>query len=88
MPSRTLATLSILAAGVLAPATVADAAAKKASAYPTVKKIPPMTVSVGETMTITGKNFVKGKDKNTVVFRRDGQAHHLRQGRRPLERPA
>ena len=69
MPSRTLATLSVLAAAVLAPAGVADAAAK----YPTVKKIAPMTVSVGETMTVTGSGFVKGKGKNTVVFRRAGE---------------
>ena len=73
MPSRTLATLTILAAGILAPATAADAAAKKVSKYPTVKKIAPMTVSVGETMTLTGTGYVKGKGKNTVVFRRAGK---------------
>ena len=32
-----------------------------------------MTVAVGETMTITGSGYVKGKDKNTVVFRRAGK---------------
>ena len=41
------ATLSIIAAGVLAPAATADAAGKKASGYPTVKKITPMSVSIG-----------------------------------------
>ena len=72
MPSRTLATLSVLAAGVLAPAARRRRRRGKAT-YPTVKKIAPMTVSVGETMTVTGNGFVKGKGKNTVVFRRAGK---------------
>ena len=31
-----------------------------------------MDVAVGETLTIRGKNFIAGRNKNTVVFKRDG----------------
>lgn len=72
MSVRSLLTLSVVAAGVLAPA--ADAVAAKASTkYPTISKIEPMQVSIGDTMTITGKGYLKGAKKNTVVFRRDGK---------------
>jgi hypothetical protein len=71
MSSRSLFTLILVAAGVLAPAAIADAATT--SAYPTISKIEPMKVSIGETMSITGKGFLKGKAKNTVVFRRVGK---------------
>ena len=73
MSARSLLTLTIVAAGVLAPAANADAAKKPASKYPTVSKIAPMRVAVGGTMTITGKGFIKGAKKNTVVFRRTGK---------------
>ena len=70
MSARSIFTLTLVAAGVLAPAAIADA---KTSVYPTISKIEPMRVSIGETMTITGKSFLKGKGKNTVVFRRAGR---------------
>jgi IPT/TIG domain len=72
MSLRLLLTTSVIAAGVLTPAAIADAA-KKAPSYPTISSVSPMRVAIGETMTITGKNFVKGRGKNTVVFRRAGQ---------------
>jgi hypothetical protein len=72
MSVRLLLTTTVVAAGVLAPAATAGAA-KKAPKYPTVSKISPMRVEIGGTMTITGKNFVKGRAKNTVVFRRSGK---------------
>ena len=31
-----------------------------------------MKLGIGDVMTVTGKNFRKGKNKNTVVFKRDG----------------
>ena len=31
-----------------------------------------MHVAVGETLTIRGRNFSRGRSKNTVVFKRDG----------------
>jgi hypothetical protein len=72
MSVRLLLTTTVVAAGVLAPAATAGAA-KKAPKYPTVTSISPMRVEIGGTMTITGKNFVKGRAKNTVVFRRSGK---------------
>ena len=32
----------------------------------------PMNAKIGETITIKGRNFIRGKNKNTVVFKRDG----------------
>jgi hypothetical protein len=72
MSVRLLLTTTVVAAGLLAPAATAGAA-KKAPKYPTVTSISPMRVEIGGTMTITGKNFVKGRAKNTVVFRRSGK---------------
>jgi hypothetical protein len=72
MSARLLLTTTVVAAGVLAPAATSGAA-KKAPSYPTVKSISPMRAQIGGTMTITGKNFIKGKAKNTVVFRRSGR---------------
>jgi hypothetical protein len=37
-----------------------------------VTSVSPQKLGVGDVMTITGKNFRKGKNKNTVVFKRDG----------------
>lgn len=60
------ALLLVLALG----ATQADAAAKK---LPKVTKVTPKTnVFVGKKLTLTGKNFVKGKKKLVVIFKRDG----------------
>jgi hypothetical protein len=53
---------------LLVPAT-AGAAAKKT---PSVTKITPKTAHVGQVLTITGRNFRKGKGKNQVLFKRDG----------------
>lgn len=64
----------------LVPAS-ALAAKKKAAKIPVVSKIAPLSVGIGETLTITGKNFVKGKGKNTVVFKRDkGRAIFVKAG--------
>jgi hypothetical protein len=66
--SRRVAMMAALAA--LAPATSAEAASKNVK--PVVSRISPMTVHVGQTLTIYGKNFIKGAGKNSVVFKRDG----------------
>ena len=47
-------------------------AASKGSAYPVITSVSPKKLGIGDVMTITGKNFRKGKNKNTVVFKRDG----------------
>jgi hypothetical protein len=70
MTRRLLLTLT-LAATALAPVAAADAA--KPAPYPTVSKVQPLSLGIGDTLTITGKNFTAGKNKNTVVFKRDGK---------------
>jgi Bacterial TSP3 repeat len=65
--------LVLLACALLAvlPAC-ASAKSSKGGTYPVVKSVSPLKLGVGDVMTITGKNFRKGKNKNTVVFKRDG----------------
>jgi hypothetical protein len=64
--------VALSAAAVLAfPA--GTAVAKKAPKYPVVTKVTPMKVGVGDLMTISGKGFRAGKNKNTIVFKRSGQ---------------
>jgi hypothetical protein len=65
--------LVLLACALLAvlPAC-ANAKSSKGGAYPVVKSVSPLKLGIGDVMTITGKNFRKGKNKNTVVFKRDG----------------
>jgi hypothetical protein len=68
---RLLRSLSfaLAAAGVLAPAA-AHAATKKA-VYPTVSSISPRKVSIGQKLTIKGKNYRAGK--SSVAFYRKGK---------------
>lgn len=60
-------------------AAPADAASKKKKAkkvtakFPTISSITPERARVGETLTIRGKNYLVGKKKTTVVFKRDGK---------------
>jgi hypothetical protein len=56
---------------LLVPAAAGTASAAK-KRYPTISSVRPMNVAVGETIEIRGKNFRRGKNKNTVVFKRDG----------------
>lgn len=71
MTRRLLLTLTSAAAAALVPAAAADAA--KPAPYPSVSKIEPRNLGIGDTLTITGRNFVAGAKKNTVVFKRDGK---------------
>jgi IPT/TIG domain len=64
---RTLFALALVLAAAVAFTGVADARARAASS-PVVKKVRPLKIHIGETLTITGSGFVKGKKKNTVVF--------------------
>jgi hypothetical protein len=60
-------------AALLVPAIASTADAKRhKTKLPVVTSVRPMTVAVGETLEIRGRNFVRGRNKNTVVFRRDG----------------
>ena len=67
-----VAALVALAAPATAGAATTAKAAKKKVKAPVVTKVSPLDVAVGETLTIRGRNFIKGRNKNTVVFKRDG----------------
>src|SRR4051794_13960004 len=69
--ARTLA-LALLAFAVALPAA-ADAATARTSSVPTVSSVAPLNVAIGDQLTIRGRGFRAGKNKNTVVFKRDGQ---------------
>ena len=66
--SRRVLTASLLAC-VLGVALVP--AARAASTSPVVTKVRPLDVAIGQTLTITGRGFLPGRLKNTVVFQRD-----------------
>src|SRR3954453_21902794 len=55
------------ALGALFVPAVADAKAKT----PVITKVTPKTAAVGTRLTIQGKNFNRGKAKNSVLFKRD-----------------
>jgi hypothetical protein len=44
----------------------------KTPKYPTVSKVSPMKVGIGDKLVIKGKGYKSGKGKGFVVFRRDG----------------
>lgn len=46
---------------------------KKPSPFPTISKVTPARARVGETLTIRGRNYLVGKNRTTVVFKRDGK---------------
>jgi hypothetical protein len=60
--------LLILSATALVVSAPAASAAAKAS-KPSITRVLPMRVSVGGTLTITGKNFKSARVGNTVIFR-------------------
>jgi hypothetical protein len=57
------------ALGALLVPAVADAKAKPKT--PVITKVTPSSAFVGNKLTITGKYFIRGKAKNSVLFRRD-----------------
>ena len=63
---RRLLTICLLA---LAAALVAAPAATAAGASPTIKRVTPMRVSVGNLLTIRGSHFKARRTRNTVIFR-------------------
>jgi hypothetical protein len=63
---------ALLITSAFAGATAAPAQAKKKVKAPVITKVSPMDVAIGEVLTIKGRHFVRGKNKNTVVFKRAG----------------
>lgn len=39
---------------------------------PTIKRVTPLRLEIGERLTIVGRHFIPGRSRNTVVFLRDG----------------
>ena len=70
MNVRSLFLLLAAVTALLAPVAAADAAT---TSYPSISRIQPLHLAIGETMTISGKNFLPGKNRNTVVFKRTNQ---------------
>ncbi|HYM58967.1 MAG TPA: IPT/TIG domain-containing protein [Solirubrobacteraceae bacterium] len=68
------AALGALLAPAAAGAATADAskAKKKRTKTPVITAVKPMNVAIGETLEIRGRNFLRGRNKNSVVFKRDG----------------
>jgi hypothetical protein len=61
----------------IAPATAgasvhAHASKKKKAKAPVVTSVRPMTLSIGQTLEVRGKYFIRGRNRNSVVFKRDG----------------
>ncbi len=71
---RRTAIAAVLGAALISPATAPAAKAKrpKAKPAPSVSSVRPMQLSVGELLEIRGRNFLRGRNKNTVVFQREG----------------
>jgi hypothetical protein len=66
------ATLSVALGALLALFAGTVTADAKSKRYPVVTSVSPMNAKVGDTITIRGRNFVRGKNKNSVVFKRQG----------------
>ncbi len=70
MLPRLLAALCALVSVALLLAATASAATK--SKLPRISSVAPMTLGIGDTLTIRGTNFRPGARRNSVVFKRDG----------------
>ena len=87
-PSLRRAAFVAALGALMVPATAgaavhAEASAKKKKAkLPVVTRVTPMQVSIGQKLEIRGRYFRRGRNKNTVVFKRKRRQGHLRQGRR------
>lgn len=66
-----LAALTALLVPAVAGTATADAAKrKKNKRSPVVTRVTPTNASIGETLTIRGRNFRRGRERNTVLFKR------------------
>jgi hypothetical protein len=71
MPASRLRLVPLAATALMLVVGAAPAAAK--AVYPSVSSISPKRPAIGENLTIKGKNFRPGKNKNTVVFQSSGK---------------
>jgi hypothetical protein len=78
-PSLRRAAFMAALGALMVPATAgaavhAEAAAKKKkkSHLPVVTRVTPMHLQIGQTLEIRGHYFLRGRNKNTVVFKRNG----------------
>ena len=66
----TICLLALSATALLVSAPAALGAAKKSKAStPSITRVTPMRISVGNVLTIRGRNFKANRRKNTVIFR-------------------
>src|SRR5215213_1729566 len=70
-PARTLVLALLALAGALSLLPASASAAR--TSVPTVTSVAPLNLAIGDTLTIRGRNFRSGRNRNTVVFKRDGQ---------------
>jgi IPT/TIG domain-containing protein/thrombospondin type 3 repeat protein len=67
--SRRALLLALLAIPIFFVAAIPAVAKKaKASSAPVVTSVKPLKLKIGERLTIHGKNFIKGRHKDTIVF--------------------
>ena len=76
-PYLRLAAFVAALCALMVPATAgasvhAHASKKKKAKPPVVTSVRPMTLSIGQTLEIRGKYFIRGRNKNSVAFKRDG----------------
>jgi hypothetical protein len=50
----------------------ASATKKKKAKLPVVTRVSPMKVEIGQTLEVRGRYFLRGRNRNTVVFKRSG----------------
>src|SRR3954466_1148611 len=66
LPRRLSLLLFAAALALLALPALASAATPK---YPTVQKVTPLKLRIGDQLTIRGSGFMTGRNRNTVVFK-------------------
>jgi hypothetical protein len=66
----TIICMTLVAALLMLPVAASGAPKASASAStPKITRVQPMRISVGRTLTITGRNFKRARAKNTIIFR-------------------
>jgi hypothetical protein len=70
--SSPIARLLILICAALAVVPATAGAASKSTA-PKVTSVTPLSLKIGDRMTVKGRGFLKGRNRNTVVFKASGQ---------------